>query len=102
MFAVVDIAGQQFKVTENSKYYVPRLKEEPNSDVVFDRVLLLNDDKATKVGTPTVQGVKVHAKVLEHMKDDKVIVFKKKIRISYRRLKGHRQQLTRIEVTKIA
>ncbi len=102
MFAVVDIAGQQFKVTENNKYYVPRLQSEPNTEVVFDNVLLLNDDKTTKVGTPTVKGVKVHAKVLEHLKDDKVIVFKKKIRISYKRLKGHRQQLTRIEVTKIA
>ena len=102
MFAVVDIAGQQFKVTENSKYYVPRLKAEPDSEVVFDSVLLLNDDKTTKVGTPSIKGAKVHAKVLEHLKDDKVIVFKKKIRISYKRKKGHRQQLTRIEVTKIA
>ncbi len=102
MFAVVDIAGQQFKVTENTKYYVPRLKAEQNAEVVFDNVLLLGDDKSTKVGSPTVAGVKVHAKVLEHTKDDKVIVFKKKIRISYRRLRGHRQQLTRIEVTKIA
>ncbi|MEW6196500.1 MAG: 50S ribosomal protein L21 [Bacteroidota bacterium] len=102
MIAVVDIAGQQFKVTEKSKYYVPRLEAEPNAEVVFDKVLLLNDDKTTKVGTPTVKGVKVHAKVLEHLKDDKVIVFKKKIRISYKRTRGHRQQLTRIEVTKIA
>ncbi len=102
MFAVVDIAGQQFKVTENNKYYVPRLKAEPNSEVVFDNVLLLNDDKTTKIGTPSVKGAKVHAKVLEHLKDDKVIVFKKKIRISYKRKNGHRQQLTRIEVTKIA
>jgi large subunit ribosomal protein L21 len=102
MFAVVDIAGQQFKVTENSKYYVPRLKAETDSEVVFDNVLLLGDDKTTKVGAPTIQGAKVHAKILEHVKDDKVIVFKKKIRISYKRLRGHRQQLTRIQVTKIA
>lgn len=102
MFAVVDIAGQQFKVTENSKYYVPRLKADPESEIVFDSVYLLNDDKNTKVGTPTLQGVKVHAKVLEHLKDDKVIVFKKKRRISYKRKRGHRQFLTRIEVTKIA
>ena len=102
MFAVVDIAGQQFKVTENAKYYVPRLKADAEAEVVFDNVLLLNDDKTTKIGTPSVKGAKVHAKVLEHVKDDKVIVFKKKIRISYKRKKGHRQQLTRIEVTKIA
>lgn len=102
MFAVVDIAGQQFKVTENSKYYVPRLNAEADTEVVFDNVLLLGDEKATKVGAPNVSGAKVHAKILAHVKDDKVIVFKKKIRISYRRLKGHRQQLTRIQVTKIA
>lgn len=102
MFAVVDIAGQQFKVTEKSKYYVPKLDAEPDSEVVFDKVLLLNDDKTTKIGTPTIDGIKVHAKVLEHLKDDKVIVFKKKIRISYKRTRGHRQHLTRIEVTKIA
>ncbi len=102
MFAVVDIAGQQFKVTENKKYYVPRLKAEPDSEIVFDNVLLFNNNKETKVGAPTVGGVKVHAKVLEHLKDDKVIVFKKKRRISYKRLRGHRQFLTRIEVTKIS
>jgi len=102
MFAVVEIAGQQFKVTENAKYYVPRLKAEPNAEVVFDNVLLLNDDKTTKIGTPSVKGAKVHAKVIEHLKDDKVIVFKKKRIISYKRTRGHRQLLTRIEVTKIA
>ncbi len=102
MFAVVDIAGQQFKVVENTKYYVPRLKAEQNAEVVFDNVLLFNNDTETKVGAPVVGGVKVHAKILEHVKDEKVIVFKKKIRISYKRKRGHRQQLTRIEVTKIA
>jgi large subunit ribosomal protein L21 len=102
MFAVVEIAGQQFKVAENKKYYVPRLEAELNSDLVFENVLLLNDDKATQIGTPNVKGVKVHAKVLEHLKDEKIIVFKKKRRTSYRRTRGHRQFLTRIEVTKIS
>jgi large subunit ribosomal protein L21 len=102
MFAVVNIAGQQFKVLENEKYYVPRLKAEPNAELTFDSVLLLGDENSTKVGSPTVQGAKVQAKVLEHLKDDKVIVFKKKRRISYRRKRGHRQFLTRIEVTKIS
>jgi large subunit ribosomal protein L21 len=102
MFAVVDIAGQQFKVVENQKYYVPRLKAEPNSEVTFDTVLLLGDDKSIKVGSPTVEGAKVQAKIIEHLKDEKVIVFKKKRRISYRRKNGHRQFLTRIEVTAIA
>ncbi|MCS7052449.1 MAG: 50S ribosomal protein L21 [Ignavibacterium sp.] len=102
MYAVVDIAGQQFKVTENKKYYVPRLKAEENSEIVFDRVLLLTDGKTTKIGNPVLEGVKVTAKVLAHLKDDKVIVFKKKRRISYKKTRGHRQHLTRIEITKIS
>ncbi|MCX6149480.1 MAG: 50S ribosomal protein L21 [Ignavibacteriales bacterium] len=102
MFAVVDILGQQFKVTEKTKYYVPKLKANVDSEIEFDNVLLLTDDNGTKVGTPTVTGVKVTAKVLEHLKDDKVIVFKKKRRKGYKVKKGHRQQLSRIEVTKIA
>ncbi len=101
MFAVVDILGQQFKVTENNKYYVPRLKEDVESDVTFDNVFLFGDENGTKVGAPIVEGVKVTAKVLEHVKDDKVIVFKKKRRTGYEKKNGHRQHLTRIEITKI-
>lgn len=101
MIAVVDILGQQFKVSENTKYYVPRLNQEPDSEVIFDKVLLLNDGKETKVGSPVVEGAKVTAKVLSHLKDDKVLVFKKKRRKGYRKQNGHRQQLTRIEVTQI-
>lgn len=101
MLAVVDIQGQQFKVTENAKYYVPKLKAEPETEVTFEKVLLINDGKSTKIGNPVVKGVKVTAKVLEHLKDDKVIVFKKKRRTSYKKTQGHRQHLTRIEVLKI-
>ncbi len=101
MFAVVDIAGQQFKVTENQKYYVPRLNEEADAVVTFERVLALSDGKDMKIGAPTVEGAKVEAKVLEHLKDEKVIVFKKKRRKSYKKKNGHRQQLTKIEITKI-
>jgi len=101
MFAVVDIAGQQFKVLENEKYYVPRLEADPESEVIFDSVLMYSDGNKTQIGTPNVKDLKVQAKVLEHLKDDKVIVFKKKRRKSYRKLNGHRQQLTRIEITKI-
>ena len=101
MFAVVDIAGQQFNVEENTKYYVPRLSDDVDSKVTFDSVLMFNDGKNTKVGAPTVKGIKVTAKVLEHVQDDKVIVFKKKRRKGYKVKNGHRQQLTRIEVTKI-
>jgi large subunit ribosomal protein L21 len=101
MFAVVNIAGQQFKVSENSTYYVPKLSKEPNKNITFKEVLVLNDDKNIKVGCPLIKGAKVTAKVLEHLKDDKVIVFKKKRRKGYRKFNGHRQQLTKIEVTKI-
>ena len=102
MFAVVDILGQQFKVAENTKYYVPRLKDKIDTEVTFDSVLILSDDKKVKIGNPSVKGAKVTAKVLEHLKDEKVIVFKKKRRKGYKKKQGHRQELTRIEITKIA
>jgi large subunit ribosomal protein L21 len=102
MFAVVEIGGQQFKVAENTKYYVPRLSDAVDSVVTFDNVLVLGDGKKVKVGNPSVKGAKVTAKVLEHLKDEKVIVFKKIKRKSYKKKTGHRQQLTRIEITKIA
>lgn len=101
MFAVVDISGQQFKVTEKMKYYVPRLEGKPDSEVTFSNVLLFSGDNGVKVGSPYVKGIKVSAKVLDHVKDDKVIVYKKKRRTGYDKFNGHRQQLTRIEITKI-
>jgi len=101
MFAVVDIAGQQFNVKEKNKYYVPRLNAEVDSEVVFDKVLLVSDDKDVKIGSPLVSNMRVTAKVLAHLKDDKVIVFKKKRIISYKKKVGHRQPLSRIEVLKI-
>jgi len=101
MFAVIDISGQQFKVTEKSKYYVPRLNSDVDSEITFDSVLLYSDDNGVKVGSPLVSGLTVTAKVLDHVKDEKVLVFKKKRRKGYKRLKGHRQQLSRIEITKI-
>ena len=101
MFAVVDISGQQFKVTENTKYYVPKLTNEAESEVTFSNVLLFSDDAGVKIGSPYVEGIKVSAKVLDHVKDDKVIVYKKKRRTGYDKFNGHRQHLTRIEITKI-
>jgi len=101
MFAVVDIAGQQFRVTEKTKYYVPRLKADAETDITFESVLLFSDENGTKVGSPLLNGVKVQARVLEHLKDDKVIVFKKKRRKGYRVKNGHRQLLSRIEIIKI-
>jgi len=102
MYAVVDIAGQQFKVEENSKYYVPKLDTDVDKAVTFDNVLLFSDGKTTTIGTPSVKGAKIKAKVLEHLQDGKVIVFKKKRRKGYRVKNGHRQQLSRIEVTNIS
>ncbi len=101
MFSIVDIAGSQMKVSPALKVYVPRLKQSVGETVTFDRVLLVSDDKSVKVGNPTVKGAKVQAKVLEHVKDDTVIVFKKKKRKGYRVRRGHRQQYTQIEITSI-
>lgn len=101
MFAVVDIAGKQFKVKENAKYYVPLLEAEPETELSVEKVLLYADEQGTKVGVPYLNDVKVTAKVLEHVRDEKVIVFKKKRRTDYRKKQGHRQDLTRIVVTKI-
>ena len=82
MFAIINVLGDQLKVLENGKYYVPRLKEKVESEVTFKSVLMIGDSKNVKIGTPEVKGAKVTAKVLEHIKDDKVIVFKKKRRLS--------------------
>jgi large subunit ribosomal protein L21 len=102
MFAIINVLGDQLKVLENGKYYVPLLKEKVESEVTFKSVLMIGDSKNVKIGTPEVKGAKVTAKVLEHVKDDKVIVFKKKIRKGYKKKAGHRQQYTKIEVLKIA
>jgi large subunit ribosomal protein L21 len=101
MYAVVEIAGQQYRVNPSEKLYVSKLENEVDSVVKFDKVLLLSDDKSVKVGNPVVAGSSVEAKVLGHMKDDKVIVFKKKKRKGYRVKRGHRQQYTQIEITSI-
>jgi large subunit ribosomal protein L21 len=101
MFAVVDIAGQQLRVSPAERVFVPRLPKEVGSTVEFDKVLLVADGANIKVGNPFVKGMAVGAKVIGHVKDDTVIVFKKKRRKGYRLRRGHRQQYTEIEVTKI-
>jgi large subunit ribosomal protein L21 len=101
MFAVVDIAGSQFKVAANDKLHVPLLKQEKGASVTFDKVLMFGDEKNVKIGNPTVKGASVSATVLEHVKADKVFVFKKKRRKGYRVKKGHRQDYTKIEITNI-
>ncbi|HAP36388.1 MAG TPA: 50S ribosomal protein L21 [Bacteroidetes bacterium] len=101
MYAVVEIAGQQYRVNPSEKLYVSKLENDVDSVVKFDKVLLRADEKTVIVGNPTVKGASVEAKVLGHSKDDKVIVFKKKRRKGYRVKRGHRQQYTQIEITSI-
>ena len=101
MYAVVEIAGKQFKVAPSEKIKVPLLSAEVGQEVKFDKVLLVSDNGSVKVGNPSVEGTKVEAKVLSHGKDEKVIVFKKKRRKGYRVKRGHRQGYTEIEITGI-
>ncbi len=96
MYAIVEIAGQQFKVTRGTKVYVNRLEASEGSKVEFDKVLLIDNDGTVQIGTPSVDGAKVAATVLSHLKGDKVIVFKKKRRKGYQKSNGHRQQLSQI------
>ena len=98
MYAIVEMAGQQFKVAKDQKVYVHRLQTEEGKKVVFDKVLLLDDNGNVTVGAPVIEGAAVEAKVIKHLKGDKVIVFKKKRRKGYRKKNGHRQHLTEIVV----
>ena len=101
MYAIVEIAGQQFKVEKDRKVYVHRLAAEEGAQIEFDSVLLVDNDGQVKIGTPTVDGAKVTAKVLSHLKGDKVIIFKKKRRKTFERKNGHRQYLTQIQIESI-
>ncbi len=101
MYAIVEIAGQQFKVEKNQQIFVHRLEGEEGANLDFDKVLLIEDGKKIKVGTPLVEGAKVSAKILTHLKGDKVIVFKKKRRKGYKKKNGHRQYLTKISIENI-
>ena len=110
MYAIVEIAGQQFKVEKGQKLFVQRLHDQNNaeedakidSEIEFNKVLLVDKDGSVTVGTPVVSGAKVTAKVLSHVKGDKVLVFHKKRRKGLRKLNGHRQYLTRLEIESIA
>jgi large subunit ribosomal protein L21 len=98
MYAIVDIAGQQFKVEKDQKLFVHRLDSNEGDSVKFDNVMLVDNNGTIKVGAPTVSGASVSAKVLSHLKGDKVIVFKKKRRKGYQKSNGHRQQFTKIQI----
>ncbi|MBE0390755.1 large subunit ribosomal protein L21 [Flavobacterium sp. 7E] len=98
MYAIVEIAGQQFKVSKDLKVYVHRLASEEGSKISFDKVLLLDDNGTITLGAPAIEGASVEAKVLQHLKGDKVIVFKKKRRKGYKKRNGHRQYLTQIVI----
>ena len=100
MYAIVEIAGQQFKVTKDQKVFVHRLSKEEGSKVSFDKVLLLDDGNVT-IGAPVIKGAAVNAKILSHLKGDKVIVFKKKRRKGYKVKNGHRQYMTEILIESI-
>lgn len=100
MFAIVEIAGLQYKVEQDQKLFVNRLSGEAGDKVSFDKVLLTVNGTTT-VGAPAVSGVKVEAEILDHLKADKVIVFKKKRRKGYKVKNGHRQSLTQIKITGI-
>ncbi|MDP3929698.1 MAG: 50S ribosomal protein L21 [Bacteroidia bacterium] len=101
MFAIVEIAGQQFKVEKDQTVYVHRLPQAEGASIELENVLLVNNNGNVKVGLPTVSGAKIGATVLNHLKGDKVIVFKKKRRKGYRKLNGHRQALTKIKINSI-
>ncbi len=96
MYAIVEIAGQQFKVAKDQKVFVHRLSEAEGNQVTFDQVLLIGDGDAITIGAPAIDGAAVEAKVVKHLQGDKVIVFKKKRRKGYRVKNGHRQQLTEL------
>ena len=101
MYAIVEIAGQQFKIEKDQQIFVHRLDNKEGSKVEFDKVLFIENNGKFNVGAPVISGAKVTAKVLDHVKGDKVIVFKKKRRKGYKVKNGHRQAFTKILIEKI-
>lgn len=101
MYAVIRTGGKQYKVEKNDQIQVEKLDAAEGSKLEIDDILAVSDGKKTVIGTPTVSGAKVSAKVLEHVRSPKIVVFKKKRRQNYRRTKGHRQHTTVLEITDI-
>jgi large subunit ribosomal protein L21 len=102
MYAIVKIAGQQFKVEKDQELFVHRLEAEQGDKVQIEDVLLLDNNGEVKIGSPRVEGAKVNLEVIDHLKGDKVLVFKKKRRKGYQKLNGHRQQFTKVRVADIS
>lgn len=102
MFAIVSIAGQQFKVTEGQQIFVHRLAANEGDSVSFSSVHLIDNDGKVRIGEPDIKGASVKASVLSHLQGDKVVVFHKKRRKGYRKKNGHRQQFTSIKIESIA
>jgi large subunit ribosomal protein L21 len=101
MYAIVEIAGQQFKVEKDKKIFVHRLAGEVGSQVEFSDVLLIDNDGAIKIGEPKVSGASIKAKILDHVRGDKVLVFKKTRRKGYQKMNGHRQDFSQILIEEI-
>lgn len=101
MIAIVNIAGQQFKVTEGQQIYVHQLEAEAGANVSFDQVMMVDDNGTCTVGTPVLTNARVNATVIENVKGDKVIVYKKKRRKGYEKKNGHRQSFTSIKIDSI-
>ncbi|MDD2380496.1 MAG: 50S ribosomal protein L21 [Mariniphaga sp.] len=101
MYAIVEIAGQQFRVEKDNKLFVHQLEASEGDSVDFEKVLLVDNDGQVTVGTPVISGAKVTARVLGHQKGNKVLVFKKKRRKTYQKMNGHRQALTQIQIENI-
>lgn len=101
MYAIVEIAGQQFKVEKGREIFTHRLEGDANAALVFDKVLLVDNEGTIQIGAPVLEGAAVNATILEHLKGEKVIIFKKKRRKGYRVKNGHRQYLTKIRIDEI-
>ncbi len=102
MYAIVDIAGQQFKVEQGQEVFVNRLDAEEGAKLEFDNVLLVDNDGKVKVGTPLVKGAKINAKLINHLRGDKVTVFKKKRRKGYQKSNGFRHDYSKVLIEKIS
>ena len=101
MYAIVNISGKQFKATEGTRVRIPKQTGDAGAKLTFDNILLFHDGTNTQIGTPTVSGASVTATVVDHGRERKILIYKKKRRKGYQRKNGHRQWYTEIEIQKI-